>query len=259
MHVHGNGANGSIDVNRQDQTTEIIDLHLSRLIQVITIVTNTSIDDTVVTISSAAEPTDGNTVCLKESTAFYQGTILSHAANGPNWDITLDTPLDFAFTTVGGCSERSINLAVNGSVTPVEFSVSPADLTPGTKWDITRMIFQMLDDAAMDDGTFGGIAALTKGVYLRHIDGITKNIFNVKTNGDFAAHMYDIDYSDKAPAGQYGFRARRSFAGEDKNGVVIRLSESGVGESDTLKLVVQDDLSGLISFQAIVQGHVVQD
>jgi len=252
-----NVTNNGLDVNVQDQTTEIIDLHLSRIIQELVITTNTSIDDTTVTITSDAEPTDGNAVCFKEGTAFYQGQILSHSANASNWDIVLDTPLDFAFTTAGGCSERTENMNVNGSATPVIFSVSPANLTAGTKWDITRFLISITDATAMDDGKFGGAAALTNGIVFRKVDGITKNIFNAKTNGDLAAHMYDVTYipDTLGPAGLYGLRGRRSFSGQDKNGVVVRLSAD---TNDEFQCIIQDDLTGLDSFQVIAQGHIVE-
>ena len=247
--------NNALEVAIQDQYTEIIDLHLSRLIQEVTIVTNTSIDDTVVTISSDSEPTNGNTVCFKEDTAFYQGEILSHVANGDNWDITLDSPLDYAFTTSGGCSERSINLAVDGSVTPARFTVSPFGLQAGTEWDITRIMGAITDGSAMDDSTFGGITALTNGVFFRKKNGTYKNIFNAKTNADLKAHMYDVDYSDKAPAGQFGLNFRRTFAGQDKAGVTIRLRAD---DEDSFECIIQDDLTGLTNFQIIAQGHVVE-
>jgi len=252
-----------VDVNVQDQITEIIDLHLGQLIQTLLIATNTSIDDTTVKVTTVAEPTNGSSVCFKEGSAFYQGEILSHSASGDDWNIVLDTPLDFAYTTDGGCSERNINLAtVDGSSTPVIFSVSPEGLAPGTKWDIVRVMFQIVDATEMDDGKFGGIAnGLAKGIVMRHTDGIVKNIFNVKTNGDFAAHCFDAAYIPAAqgPSGNYAIRVRRTFGGQSKNGVVVRLSEDGQARSDTFEIIVQDDLTDLIDFQIIVQGHVVDD
>lgn len=250
--------NGGLDVNIQDQTTEIIDLHLSQLVQEIDIVTNTSIGDSTITISSAAEPTDGNNICLKEGTAFYQGHIISHVANASNWDVTLDTPLDFAFTTEGGCSERIENLAVDGSITPQSFFVSPKGLASGTKWDITRILGVIVDAEAMDDSKFGGITGgLTKGVVFRKKDGVYKNIFAVRTNGDLAAHMYDVTYTDatRGPAGNESLRFRRTFGGQDKAGVVIRLDADS---NDEFECIIQDDLTELVDFQIIAQGHVVE-
>lgn len=253
------GSNSSLDVNISDQTSEIIDLHLTQLIQAVTIITNTAVDDTVITISSAAEPTDGNLICLKEGEAFYQGKILSHAANAANWDVTLDTPLDYAYTTVGGCSERNTNMNVNGSVTPAVFTVSPSNLLAGTRWDIVRMLISITDGTSMDDGKFGGITALTKGVVFRKADGLNKNIFNAKTNGELAAHMYDVTYISNAvgPSGLYGLRGRRTFGGfGGGNGAVIRLSEA---TNDEFQCIIQDDLTGLSSFEVVIQGHVVKD
>jgi len=248
----------NVGVFIQDQTTEIIDLHVTQKIQDIDIVTNTSIDDVAITVSSAAEPTNGSTVCLREGSAFYQGQILSHVANGDNWDITLDTPLDYAYTTAGGCEEASIDLNVNGSVTKQVFEVSPKGLDEGIKWDIVRFMVQINDASAMDDGKFGGATALTNGIVFRKVDGITKNLFNAKTNGDLAAHMYDVAYVDNTvgPSGLYGLRGRRTFGGQSKNGVVIRLSSE---TSDAFQIIVQDDLTVLDSFQIIAQGHIVED
>lgn len=250
-------SNGAMPINIQDQTSEIIDLHLTQIIDTLTIDVNTAIDDVVVRISSDTLPVVGNVVCFKEGTAFYQGEILAVSlVAGTQYDITLDTPLDYAYTTAGGCSLRSEDLNVNGSVTKQIFAISPANLQAGTKWDIVRIIFVITDDVVMDDEKFGGLTALTNGIVLRRVDGTYKNIFNVKTNADFIAHSYDVDYSAKAPAGFYGFRCRRTFGGQDKNGVVIRLDAD---TSDELQVIVQDDLSALTRFHVIVQGHVVTD
>lgn len=247
---------GEVDVKIQDQTTEIIDLHLSQLIQDLTIVVDTAIDDTSINVNADALPVAGRIVCLKEDGRFYQGTILAVVDNtGGNYDLTLDTPLDYAYTTAGGCSERSINLAVNGSVTPQIFSLSPIGLGADVKWDITRILGSILDEVAMDDAKFGGISALTNGVVFRKKDGIYKNIFNVKSNGDLAAHMYDVTYADKAAAGTYGLRFRKSFAGQDKAGVTIRLEAD---TEDEFQCIISDNLSALTDFQIIAQGHVVE-
>lgn len=245
-------AKGSLDVKIQDQHTPVVDLFLSQLIQTVDITTNTAVDDSVVTITSAAQPTNGNIICLKEDGHFYQGKILSSVANASDWDVTLDTPLDYPFTTVGGCSERNINLAVDGSTVPVEFIISPSDPTKIVSWDITRFMASVLDATAMDDGTFGGIPALTNGCYLRIENGIKKNLVNIKTNGDWSLRSFDVTYSNKAPAGQFGLTVRKSYAGQEKAGVTLRITDD-----DTITMVVQDDLTGLISFQMVAQGHIV--
>lgn len=248
---------GDVDVKIQDQTTEIIDLHLSQTIQNITLNTKGSVDDTVIYITCDSAPTVGNVICLKEDNAFYQGEILSFVDNlDGTYDVTLDTPLDHDYGLTSGCSEGNINLAVNGSVTPVIFTVTPVGLKAGTRWDITRIMGSMLDDTAMDDAKFGGIAKLTNGVVFRKKNGVYKNIFNAKNNNDLSSHMYDVTYADKAAAGTYGLRFRRTFAGQDKAGVTIRLSAD---DNDSFECIIRDDLTGITTFHIIAQGHVVED
>lgn len=243
----------AVDTLIGDQTTEIINLVLTRLIQSLDLTSPASLGDTTLTVSTGVQPTVGNIVCLKENEAFYQGEILSVVASGLDWDVTLDTPLDSAFTIAGGCSERSKHLNVDGSVTPVEFSISPANLSEGVEWDITRIIGTLVDDDAMDDSRFGGIlGGLTKGVVVRYKDGVHKNIFNVKTNGEMVAQMYDVQYADKTPQGEYGLRFRRTFAGQSESGVAIRLASSS---ADALSVIVQDDLTGLLEFTIVAHGH----
>jgi len=258
-----NGLDNHKDVSIQDQHTELIDLYVTQLIDTCTVTSNTEIDDTDIDISSATAPVAGNIICLKEGTAFYQGQVLSFTGTGPAYNVVVDNPLDYAYTTVGGCSIRSENLNVNAShATPQIFNVSPVGLvdpnnqTDGQKWDIVRVIFTMTDATAMDDGKFGAMDKLTNGIVIRKKNGTYKNIFNAKSNGDFRLHSYDVEYiSDtQGPSGLFGFGSRRTFGGQSKNGVTIRLDAD---DNDEFQIIVQDDLTGLNSFKVVVQGHVV--
>lgn len=259
-----NSDSAKLDVSIQDQHSQIIDLKLSRKLDDITILNNYNIGDTIIVIETTGiVPVIANTICLKESLAFYQGRpITVTLIAGNQYTIELDTPLDFAFTTSSGCALTDTNLAVDGSVTPIIFSISPANLTAGTSWDITRLILLFggqgigVTNENPDDSDFGVASAITKGIVLRSVNGITKNIFNAKTNGDFRARAYDVAYIDASKAGLYSVGIRRSFSGVDKNGVTIRLDSD---TSDTFELIVQDDLTEMSGGQCVVQGHVVED
>lgn len=248
----------SVDVFIQDQTTELIDLYLSELIAEVNITQNTNLDQNWVLIESDTVPVVDNLVCFKEGQAFYQGFILGVTSLGGNdYNISLDTPLDYPYTTVGGCSIREHNLAVDGSVNKRYFSVSPFGLDDGVEWDVVRLMFYIADDSVMDDGLFGGGAALTNGLVVRKKDGIYKNLFNIKSNGEFAQRAYDLRYSEQAkpPSGTlYTAVTRRTFGGQNKNGIVIRL---GADNNDELQAIIQDDLTGIEDIHVIVQGHVV--
>jgi hypothetical protein len=249
---------GNVQVVIQDQFTDIVDLQVSIPIDTADIVINTAIDDTVVRIDSATTPVVGDLLCLKEfgGTKFFQGEILVVTPiGGTVYDVTVDSPLDFAYTTAHGCSLRDKNLNKDGSVTPVIAELSPEGLIAA--WDITRMIVFISDGTSMDISTFGGLPALTRGVVFRKKNTTFKNIFNAKSNGDFGLHSYDITFDDRAAAGFFGFRSRRSFSGQDKNGVTIRL-DPNESPDDAFQTIIQDDLTGLIDFRVVIQGHVVE-
>jgi len=251
---------GAIDVNVQDQTTEVVDLLLSVPIQLITIVTDTVLYQRTITIAAGQAPVAGSLVCLKENQSFYQGFIITVTPNGGDWDVELDSPLDAAFTILGGCTEREANLAkfVGSAANPIIASISPAGLVD-TDWHLTRFMGTMVHKSNGLDTLFGSLAALTYGALFRRVNGKVKNLFNAKTNGDFKLRMYDVDYTDAVGGTLRGTTFRRSLNGKDKNGVVQELiARSG----DTFELVIQDDLTAdsneLASLYCCVQGHVVQ-
>ena len=190
------GSTDTIDVAIQDQTTDIVDLYMhSHAGVAATLTAPTAIDDYVLAVEAGHGTSAGELVCLKENKRFYQGLILSTTAT----TITLDTPLDYAYSIGTLCAASVLDLTVNGSpASPLIYHIKPP---AGVKWDVVRIMFYIEDDVAMDDGKFGGIAALTNGIVLRSKNGTYLNIFNVKTNGDFAQRAFDRTYVSKPPAG----------------------------------------------------------
>jgi len=242
----------AVDANIQDQTTPDIDVYMMQpLNEDAPLALATVVDSRTVVLEPGHGAIDNNMLCLREGIHFTQFQILNVAVN----TLTLDSPMDKVYTTATRSCISNKNMAVNGSVTPVVFRIAPL-LGSESRWDVTRILGTILDDVEMDDGMFGGIAALINGVIFRKKNGIFKNLFNVKTNGEIAARMYDASYADKAKKGEYGFRFRRTYGGQSKSGVVIRLDSA---DSDELQIIIQDDLTALGSFNIIVQGHLVDE
>lgn len=241
--------NYSMDVAIQDQTTDIIDYYLCLQVQDLELSAPTVINERIVQVVDGSAVVNGNYLCIQENSRAFQAKILS--GGGTN-TLTLDTPLDYAFSTAASIAERTPDLDVIGSaVAPIVAQLKPI---PGVKWDITRIVIVMTHSGAGDDSLFGNLTALPNGIVLRKSDGIHHTIFNAKTNGDLRIRTYDVAYSDKAGPGLYSTSCRRSFGGADKNGVVIRLD----GDKDeSLDCVIQDALNLLDSFRIVAQGHVV--
>lgn len=236
---------GAVRAQIQDNINEIVSVRLCQKIADITLASGATLDSNTINLVAGHGTVNGNVICLKENGRYYQALVTNVATNV----ITLDSPLDYAFTPAAVAFRSSAEMNVNGSVTPQIFAVTPP---VGTSWHVYGMDISITDNVAMDDGTFGGLVALTKGIVFRQKDGTYKNFFNVKNNGEFNLRATRIDYSAKAPAGQYGLNVELSFV--DHNGVAVFLD----GDStDELQLIIQDDLTGLLSFRATVSGHVV--
>ncbi len=240
---------GNIPVALQDQTMPMvvaplhIDLNSGNLIA-----SAVAVDDTQVTLTAGHGATPGDSLFIKEDGRCFSAGILTVVTNL----LTLDTPFDYAFTPAASVCVCDVNLNVDGSSVIKTARVKPP---AGTLWNITRLHVRMVDDTVMDAGTFAGIAALTRGVVLRVHNGIVKNVANVKTNGDLISVASYYSFDDKPPSGEYGFTSNHVFGGQEHVGVVIRLD----GDEDELRVLIQDDLTGIGTLRITAIGHVVRD
>jgi hypothetical protein len=205
---------------------------------------------TTITLTSTTGFIDGTLVGLFASFGFYFGKQVGAPVGSV---ITLDTPVDRTFVNGSTALALADEMAVDGSGTTQVFQIGPIGGVD-IEVDITRLLGYIQDGTAMGDALFGGIAALTNGVVLRHNNTVINNIWNVKSNGDLGLLCFDIAYTDKPPAGSFGFRFRNTYAGQSKHGVTIRLAAG-----DTLEILIQDNLTGLESFIMMAQGHLVTD
>ena len=255
----------SINVEIQDQHSEVVDLLMYQELDTFTLLQDQAIGDRSIQIETTGVvvPTTAHHLCFKEGQAFLQAGIISVTPIvGNQYTVIIDQPLDYPYTTAGGCSIQNVNLALaDGSTTPQTFYLSPIGLDDTVEWDITRGIIVFIgpgpvSDPEPDDTRFGTIAALTNGIVLRAVNGFAKNLFNAKTNADMKLRCgSDLFYTDANKKGDYSVIARRTFNGFDKNGVTIRMCAK---TEDKIEVIIQDDLTDMTTINVNVQGHVVQ-
>jgi hypothetical protein len=166
--------------------------------------------------------------------------------------VTLNRPIDKDYTTADGIRKIEINMAVNGSVTPVSFKV--VGETTAVDVHITRLLFNMVHATAGDMGKFGNLAPLTRGVLVRAFYKRTNEYKTValwKTNSDIAIDMYDVRFDSRAGgAGDFGTSGRWTLTAA---GIAAEL-QSGL-PFDFIEILIQDDLTGLTTFTINAQGH----
>jgi hypothetical protein len=156
--------------------------------------------------------------------------------------------LVFFRLSTDGNGAGETDMAVDGSVTPVEFYVQPP---VGEIWRIARSMIYIQDEKGFDVGTWGSGLILTNGhkVEIKH-NGVVNDIlgFNLKTSGDISSIAYDtrldtFGNADDILVGRWTFTRAGQF---------IRLDGD---KGDYFKVIVNDDLSDLSAQYIQVQGY----
>lgn len=237
---------GIFQISIKDQFTDSVDLyaHIDKALPLIT--ADTNLYDESITVDSITNVNAGDVIIIYEGCRFYQSLVLSAAV----LDINLASPLDFAFTTAAIVHVGAWNLAVDGSITPQIAHIVVPSLC---KFNIYQLNISIIDNVVMDSAKFGGIAALTNGILFRVVNGTIKNLPLVVNNIGFSEQGCDINYDDKAPAGVYGFQAKKNYP--RVNGTSLRLNGD---TNDKFECIIRDDLTDLTMFNISINGHVAQ-
>lgn len=245
-----------IDVNIQSQTSSLFQFLLMVEQKTdITLTSPISIDDTIVNVSpghgftsTIAVPVPGEFMVCRNGNSFFQLRVVDVNVNA----ITVEAPIDSAYPIEGTTVVRgNTRMDIDGLVTPVDFQFSfNGDAGANVPIDIQGIVFTFQSGATVpDDGTFGGIPALTKGLLLRKVNSENFGLGNYTSNQEFRDVGGIIEYSDKAPSGT---NATNIFIDiEGRFGQVIRLDPR---IPDRIFARNQDNLAGLDKFTISLLG-----
>lgn len=239
---------GAMDVFVQDQNTRIVNWVLHQVLNNIVLAQHTTVNTNTMVLQAGHNLVNGNIVSLLQGIKFFQGLVTNVNVN----TITLDRPFDAQFRAdrVYIATRGNPNAAVDGSGTTVVFRSAPPQ---ASQWDLTQLVVYFIDNAAMDDTTLGGIAAVTNGLVLRKKNDTYLNIGNIKKNGDFKAAGCEVVYAEKVGGGQFSAQAICKFRNDA--GVTVRLDSA---KNEEIELLVQDDIDAITSISATIIGHVVE-
>lgn len=251
----GTEANPHRPVNEvfiQDQYSPIVDRFLTRELGTSTTATETAYNSRTIVLSAGHgftnNPAVSEMIEFYVDDVFFQSRVISVNVN----TITVTNPIPVTVPSGTTIKRTSPDCNVDGSVTPVVFCSRPPE---GQEWDIKVLSVNMLDNDAMDDSKFGGLAAPISGVIYRKTNtNKARNIFTAVDNSCYIRHCDTQDpYSPKAPAGLYGFNAKRYFAND---GVTVRIGSTN--EFHCFEVVVTANLTGLNRFWNVIRGHIVE-
>lgn len=229
---------GGIDVNVQSQTSALFQyLLMTNQKTDITLTSAVSANNTVVNVSAGhgftAAP--GEHLVIRNGDAFEQLQVISVATNA----ITVEMPIATDFPIDSSVIRGNVNMNVDGLATPTTFEFSLTAASGATvPIDISAVVIIMNGAGVPDDGKFGPIAALPKGVYIRKINGSITNLGNYTTNQEFRRVGANVEYTDKAPSGTNGINI--TFDLENIFKQVIRMDPS---INDSITVDIRDDIA----------------
>ena len=145
------------------------------------------------------------------------------------------------------------DMNVNGSGTAVEYDYA----SPAPKISFVERVHFLIQDNSIEPALFGGLAALSNGLKIEHIDtdgttvlyDFTEDL-TIKKNLHFGLYAgRDVPFYSSAPA-------------SIPDAVLVRWTIGKIGSPLLLKgdeifrVTVQDDLRNLDEFLCMVQGHI---
>jgi hypothetical protein len=203
--------------------------------------------DRVVLVASTTGFAASDHIVIKDSSGDVKEHHFDITAVTTDTSITVNRPIDNAYTTSATIEKIEIDMNVNGSSSTVVYSIQP----PSDEiWHINRILVDCTNDVAMDSSDFCG-ETIANGFVLREVRSVGNNTLSAwKTTGEMAEDMYDVSYPDKVPAGVYAMNARWTFSNSD---VVMRL-DGALG--DSAQVLVQDNATGMSKLRIKAQGHI---
>lgn len=242
---------GALNTHDADVHNVPVNEYFSRYLGISdTLAVAASVGDTSVTVTNGALFTVGDwigNILFPTESIYKQITVIVGNV------ITLDGPLDNSYPIGKAIDVFGIDMNVIGTLAaPISFTFVPAT---GQIWHIVRFLFSMSHNTGGDLGLFGNQTKLINGAVLRGYDGASgtfRTFMNIKDNSDIKNNMYDVEFDNRSGGqGTYGTSGRGSI--KLGTGAVPKLDAAN---GDYFEILIQDDISGLISFRMKVQGHI---
>jgi hypothetical protein len=148
----------------------------------------------------------------------------------------------------------TVNMAVDGT-TPQTFTVAVP--TNYNRFTVARVLFFIEDNGAFDANKFANNLTLTNGIDFTYETGTSWDLLGgqpIKTNGHFGRVAYDVAVhtwgtGDEVLVSRWSFDKWMPDRNADRAGIELTGSE-------TLKIVINDNLSTAVAFNAVAEGWI---
>lgn len=255
-----------LNIEKQDQFTQNLDLLLTRNIGNFTLLHNLELGDKIMNITTTVIPESDQLLGFKD----IDGNLftLSRISNvtslgGNNYNIQLLEGVEYNYTIEDSRSIRSSNMAVDGRTNPIIFQITPVGLDINVEWDLTRLICVSSGDGVGASNDIPDLTSLfttgstDKGILFRVINTIYhKNLFYARTNNDFVKASFDYNINPANRQGDFTFTFRKTYNGDDKSGVVLRLMADSTSDGyHSIQGIIERDLTDVNLIECNFMGH----
>lgn len=247
---------GALAINVQDQHSPPFNARLYAILATTALSVDAAPGDWSITLTPGhGFVAAGEQVLIRQGDQYQYAEVVAVAVNV----ISLDTQVDYVYTTGAATVYRvSYELKVDGSIARQVFATFPP---PGLEYDVYGVRANIVSSGSPDDVLFGDIARLLRGVNVHILlaEGLPFSLGTFHTNGEFFLGAGTLDYTTKGGGGNFTTRIDAKI--REDWGIAIRLRGTVAGAlytRDEMRVVVQDNLTGLVSFRMEFYGHVVQ-
>ena len=242
-----------IDVHIQSQTSNLFQYFLMDEQKTdIGLTSAVTLDDETINVTAGHGFTGaaGEYLVIRNGDEFTQLKVTGVATDA----ISIEMPISRGYPLSAVIVRGNINMNIDGNAVPTTFKYcNHTNEIPVTiPIDISTVIITMQHGTNVpDDGKFGGLTALSKGIYFRKINNTSVNLGNYITNQSFKADGGIVEYTTKAPAGTNGTNI--VFNIEEIFGQVIRLDPRS---GDKFTSDVRDDIDA-VSGMALLTVSII--
>jgi hypothetical protein len=202
----------------------------------IILTSDVNINDSIINVSAGHGFSIGEYIVLWSVIGFIQFKVKNVDVNA----ITVDAPCPVSFfitetKVIRGTIEMNLDFDTIGEKDYVFKTYNMIK-----RLEIMTVIITMRHLLPADDGKFGGIAALSKGILFRSTNQINANLGVYANNQDFKDRGANVSYTDSAPAGTYSTEIK--FEIQDSFKQCIEIDSQ---KDEYLYAKLRDDLSDL--------------
>lgn len=158
-------------------------------------------------------------------------------------------PVFFTHLDTNGDGTGSDDMNVDGSITPVRFSITPP---PGNVYRIAKFMMYIQDTGTFDTGFWGNNITMVNGIqFITTRGGVDREVLKhpIRTSGDLAELTFNVRHENFGSGDEF-------LVSEWKIAELGQFFRLDGDNNDSFSVTINDDLTNLNHQQVMAQGYI---